>query len=1252
MLVATLVAGSLCGCKKGGEEETSATTTADGNEPSQTTVVDMNDPAPGDYGKLYYAPVEAEHIAEDDLVMYVDNEILIVVKDGVTEEQVRELAEKYNSEIVGAIEITGDYQLRLAETVTKEELDNTLLKIKGEDIVTGASYNYVAPISGNADTEERDGFSYGKEWKSDLQIAEGLGKSWGFEAINTLGAWDELNAHKDQVKPVKVGLIDGGFDTAHDDLAFAEVFYDRGANNRTTDLESDVVSHGTHVAGIMAARCDNPAGICGVYPYGAYNLYGVSNGFATPEEQLNSVMYLKIAYAELIVRNVKVINVSWGFNWYKFSEFKGAYNPLTDSKDYGKVKEMMETPSNILKKSEEGKALGDFLERMLKKNKYDFVIVSAAGNDSNLTVGHIDCRLSSWNTLIRREDFPDVYDRIIVVGSVDNTLNIAHDSNGGDRVDVYAPGGGSSFLDGLGDFFCNIAVTPTVRDLLRANPDIYSTLPGNRYGTKSGTSMAAPHVAGVAAMVWSANNSLTGAEVKEIITKEANKSSLCTSCNMVDAQKAVSDAFKTKGTRNAVNPENGIVMSYVVERYHEENKIGKAKIEFKNIETGEVAYLDPTKKVLPETDSEGHFEVALPEGKYTLTVKADGYEDYEWPDGEDLENPLVVQKGQVKYLENWIKLKRPGKKEVQFTVFALEADTLKPISEKKITLTISNSELTCKNPEQTTGKDGSVIFDIPMGEKNKTITTKVTLHIDGYKDFVLDDYVFENDAVDMLLQAEALFEKEMTVPDVNDDGYVVFGRYEQDGDTSNGKEPIEWVVLEENENGKLVISRYILDCVPFNNKYEDVTWETSSLREWLNKDFLNEAFYEAEQTLIPKVHLKNSGVEMPGGNDTDDQVFCLSLEEASRYYKFELDKYAFFGFCKDLITLPTEYAKAHGMRTFKAKDCIDGPIGDEYWFDGYAPKGYQASIADLEGTYWWLRTMGWDRDACAVFPNGFAGPHYESGVSSEGYGVRPVLWIGEGPEPEPETPTTEEEETKPTKPNPGTEVEINEVNFPAEAFRDYVREEFDQDDNGVLSPEELSQAEEIYLSNLELTGLQGIEYFYNLQSLQLRSVKLPGLDISQNTALSSLVCDRVGLTELDIRHNTELKELFCSNNKLTSLDISHNTALETLHCEYNKLTALDVSQNPKLVNLICYNNSLTDLDVSHNPALTYLSCNNNNLTDLDLSHNSALEILACAHNNVTALDISNNTKLESLIADQGTEITGLTSKVRVDYEKK
>lgn len=343
-----------------------------------------------------------------------------------------------------------------------------------------------------------------------------------------------------------------------------------------------------------------------------------------------------------------------------------------------------------------------------------------------------------------------------------------------------------------------------------------------------------------------------------------------------------------------------------------------------------------------------------------------------------------------------------GRKVTKLLVTAFDADTKDPITDKEIAIKLSDPDLECTLSKQRLGKeDGKATFYISKDIKRGQVDSDVVFHIDGYKEYTVFEYPFVDEIIvadkteSSDLQAiPILFEKEEVSASayINEAGNVVFGCYEQDGDSTNGKEPIEWVVLDENADGKLLMSRYVLDAVPFNNELmTDVTWETSSLRAWLNKDFLNEAFTKAEQTMIPKVHLENSGIAMPGGNATDDQVFCLSLEEAAKYYHFTYDTFS-PGFKKELITLPTEYAKSHGLKIFNAKDCIDSPYGDEYWFDGYAPKGYQASIADLAGTYWWLRTMGWYNDACSVFPNGCVGQHNDTTVK-DNYGVRPALWL-------------------------------------------------------------------------------------------------------------------------------------------------------------------------------------------------------------------------------------------------------------------
>nr|MCR5341287.1 DUF6273 domain-containing protein [Saccharofermentans sp.] len=107
---------------------------------------------------------------------------------------------------------------------------------------------------------------------------------------------------------------------------------------------------------------------------------------------------------------------------------------------------------------------------------------------------------------------------------------------------------------------------------------------------------------------------------------------------------------------------------------------------------------------------------------------------------------------------------------------------------------------------------------------------------------------------------------------------VTFGKYEQDNNKSNGKEDIEWIVLAREGNKVLVLSRYALACKPYNNKKADVTWETCSLRKWLNEDFFESAFDEEDKSCIVKTNVtadKNPEYETSQGNPTTDNVFLL-----------------------------------------------------------------------------------------------------------------------------------------------------------------------------------------------------------------------------------------------------------------------------------------------------------------------------------------------------------------------------------------
>ena len=192
---------------------------------------------------------------------------------------------------------------------------------------------------------------------------------------------------------------------------------------------------------------------------------------------------------------------------------------------------------------------------------------------------------------------------------------------------------------------------------------------------------------------------------------------------------------------------------------------------------------------------------------------------------------------------------------------------------------------------------------------------------------------------------------------VNVGSYVIFGAYEQDNDGSNGKEPIEWLVLAKEGNKVLLLSKYALDYQPFNTVNAQVTWETCSLRKWLNSTFLNTAFNKDEQKaiLVSTVTADKSpyqGKTIDQGNDTKDKVFILSSTEAKKYYASSReDKY----YC----------------------------AGTKYCFSQGAYRGSDGGCSR------WLRTMSNSHySPCQIGWNSI----YSSDVCSKEC-VQPVLWV-------------------------------------------------------------------------------------------------------------------------------------------------------------------------------------------------------------------------------------------------------------------
>ena len=135
--------------------------------------------------------------------------------------------------------------------------------------------------------------------------------------------------------------------------------------------------------------------------------------------------------------------------------------------------------------------------------------------------------------------------------------------------------------------------------------------------------------------------------------------------------------------------------------------------------------------------------------------------------------------------------------------------------------------------------------------------------------------------------------------------------------------------------------------------------------------------------------------------------------------------------------------------------------------------------------------------------------------------------------------------------DPLESIAINETNFPDEIFRTYVSDNFDTDNDGVLTPEEIAAVKKIDFYSADITtvaDLTGVEHFTALTVLDCSDNKLTSLDVSKNTALTELWCTNNLLTSLDVSRNTALKHLVCYSNDLTSLDVSKNTTLLTLNC--------------------------------------------------------------------------------------------------------
>ena len=219
-------------------------------------------------------------------------------------------------------------------------------------------------------------------------------------------------------------------------------------------------------------------------------------------------------------------------------------------------------------------------------------------------------------------------------------------------------------------------------------------------------------------------------------------------------------------------------------------------------------------------------------------------------------------------------------------------------------------------------------------------------------------------------QTDTAEEPEIPFSDLEPGSLITLGQYEQDGNISNGPEPIQWLVLTSENSEVLVVSTLGLDTLPFNSHQEKVVWEDSSIRKWLSDTFYEDAFSNEEKQIIAeKTILPHANTGYPycdQGHPTTDPIFLLSAEEylTCLYNNEEIDP-------KYREGIPSNYLLHKGV------DVYDYHEGSRSW--------------------WWLRTSSnYNDKACFVSAMGSKDVYVGYSVSTSGGMIRPAMWVRSG----------------------------------------------------------------------------------------------------------------------------------------------------------------------------------------------------------------------------------------------------------------
>ncbi|MCQ2484464.1 MAG: S8 family serine peptidase [Clostridia bacterium] len=523
---------------------------------------------------VFYEPTDESVTVMEDSSAYINDAISVFFRDGTTDAEKQSVVDSVNGEIVGETGFMNQYEIKIQSANINE------INALCDEVMTDSSVEFASCILANEvkpDYAPEDPWNGYTNWSENANGSYSSYSNWWIKAIDADKAWD----YKDKFSHIKIGIVDSGFDTEHEDLqgkiSFPSKFFEK--RNAPDD-------HGTHVAGIIGATHNNNVGISGIVD----DCELVCADWHANEEQgqhwINDVR-ITTGFVNAVRSGAKVINFSLGSSGT-------ITNGTTDR--YKFVKDI------------EAKYTSFVMAKLLQRG-YDFICCQSAGNGTEMKDGSsyaVDASNNGNFCTITKENAiktvigvkpQDIIDRIIIVASAAftgyNTYVQSSFSNGGSQVSICAPGS---------------SIYSTIFDLEDEN---------RHYGYMSGTSMAAPIVTGVTSLVWSINQSFTGAQVKHFVCDIENtkymvadnesESHLPTGeIPMVNAKLAVEAALRANGDYGAAQGKADNPVDPTDENI---------KIEIVSEQTGDIfRFL---------TSENGEFRIELPEGSYTITKIGD-----------------------------------------------------------------------------------------------------------------------------------------------------------------------------------------------------------------------------------------------------------------------------------------------------------------------------------------------------------------------------------------------------------------------------------------------------------------------------------------------------------------------------------------------------------------------------------------------------------------------------------------------------